>query len=534
MFRILSLLLALIMLSGCGSKDVKDEPDPVVEPKTETKTEEKATEAKTEEPTEISVMIWDRGDAPAGKTVEDNTLVDWIKESVLEAANVKVNFIAVPRSGSDDKVNVMMAGGNAPDIILSYSSSMFGSFATSGGLTDLTAALAEYGPTLQTELDGILEVGQVDGVQYAIPARRSLQKTKHIGYIRKDWVEALGKELPTTKEELTELLYAFKEQNPGKVENVIPWAMGGNQDTEKYFLNFVGSYVDISNEKDQVVYMKNFKAIAPGAEEGFKVLNTLYNDGIISQDFAVDTTDDKYKQDIAIGNVGFFVDDNFRPIDSDWLATLKANVPTAEFVPINAFESPDASYVNPADPLYGAYIMVPSVSSDKAEAVVKYLNWLASTENAMKVAFTPEYTVDAKGAPVAVKEEDLAAKGYAKNRNDYCIVTQFFEYDKTKEATVAVWQSKFPTFDEAYYNNVYDQVTAGIYNEPLVTDVIESETKYLTNLNKMIIEYAYKLISVKPAEFEATQKAVYGQLVEAGLQEIIDERASYYDANVAK
>ena len=35
---------------------------------------------------------------------------------------------------------------------------------------------------------------------------------KRQAYIRKDWLDELGMEMPTTKEELGEYLYAVKEQ----------------------------------------------------------------------------------------------------------------------------------------------------------------------------------------------------------------------------------------------------------------------------------------------------------------------------------
>ena len=36
-----------------------------------------------------------------------------------------------------------------------------------------------------------------------------------MAYIRKDWLDELGMEMPTTKEELGEYLYAVKEKNLG-------------------------------------------------------------------------------------------------------------------------------------------------------------------------------------------------------------------------------------------------------------------------------------------------------------------------------
>lgn len=522
---ILCSVMSLSLLVGCGNDG-----------STTNEGTDSNNSSKTEKPVELNVMVWDRGNAAPGKTADNNTTIDFIKESMLEEHNIAVKYTPVPRSGSDDKVNVMMAGGNAPDIVMSYSKNLFGDYAKKGGLTDLTEYVEKFGNNLKVELDSILEVGQLDGKQYAIPSKRSMQRVKHVGYIRKDWVEALGKEIPTNKEELIEILYAFKEQDPGNVgaDKVIPWAMGGNQDTEKYFLNFVGSFVDLSSEKDEYVYAAEMKSLAPDAKEGFKVLNGLYNDGIISKDFAVDTNDDKYKQDLVNGNVGFFVDDSMRAIDSKWLQTLMNNVPEAMFVPINAFESPNGKYVNPADPLNGMYIMVPSFNSDKAEAAVKYIDWLGNTENAMKVKFSPEYKTDENGIPLTISEQELKDKGYAGTTADLTITTQNWEFNKKKDSVVASWVMKFPEFDKGFFDNFYDQAKTGIYNEPVVQGVLQSEAKYYKNLKDLNIGLAYIVTSATKEDFEKRYEEEYNKLIEAGLQEVFDERANYYDEKVAK
>lgn len=526
--RGLSLVLATMLFVGCSGGASKDGATPTPQGT--------AGNSSDEKPIELNVMAWDRGDAAPGTTAENNATTKFIQESVLAECNIKVNFIPVPRSGSDDKVNVMMAGGNAPDIVFSYSRNLFGDFATKGGLTDLTPYLDEFGPQLKETLgEQILSIGVLDGKQYAIPAKRDTQKIKHAGYIRKDWVDALGKELPTNKQELINILYEFKEKDPGNVgDKLVPWAMGGNQDTEKFYLNFVGSFVDISDEREQYIYTDNTKSLHPDAKAGFKVMNQLYNDGIIKKDFAIDTNDDIYKQDITNGYAGFILEDNMRAIDNDWIQALLSNVPTAEFVPINILEDPNGNLVTPADPLHGMYIMVPSVSEEKAEAAIKYLNWLANIENSMKVMFTPDYTTDENGVPIAIPKSELEAQGYAGTPNDFTIVTQYWSYSGNKDALVSEWTSKYPYLSKEYFENFYDTVTSGIFNDPIPQEILGSETKYLSNITKLAIELAYKSIIVPPAEFEATYQAEYDKLIQAGLQEMFDERAEYYDTKVAK
>ena len=44
-----------------------------------------------------------------------------------------------------------------------------------------------------------------------------------------------------------------------------------------------------------------------------------------------------------------------------------------------------------------------------------------------------------------------------------------------------------------------------------------------------MVAYVYKLISCTPDQFDSLQKTEYDNLVNAGLQKILDARAEYFD-----
>jgi putative aldouronate transport system substrate-binding protein len=514
---VLAMSMAATMMTACGSSS-SDSKDAAADTTKEGTTTSSTT---SEEPTEISVMVWDRGSAAPGTSNEDNPLTKWIQDQVLKDCNVKVNYVAVPRSGSDDKLNVMMAGGNAPDVVFTYSAGLFGDYTKNEGVADLTASLAAYGENITKTIGDIQYMGQYEKKQYAIMKRRGFQIPRHISYIRKDWLDALGMEVPKTKEDLIKYLYAVKEKNPGNVDKVIPWAMGGSTDTEKFYLHFLESYVPAKlSDKDAYIYSENFIAFADGALNGLKELNKLYNDGIISPDFAVDTTTETFKADVSAGKVGFMLDDSTAYFD--FAATLKAAVPNADFVPVNCFDLDDGSYRNPTEPLFGMYIMVPATSKDKTDAVVKYLNWLADPTNAENVSFTTD--------------ADRTAKGYPQNSADYCIVNDHFAYVDTKDGMVSSWASganaEWMTKDWA--TNLYDVVTTNQFLYPTAPVVLESETTYKANLDTAAIGYVYNLITCSPDEFDSVQQSEYKKLVDAGLEKVFEERAAYYDQNMAK
>lgn len=481
---------------------------------------------------EITVMVYDRGDAANGTTIEDNTETKWIQEQVEQACGVKVNFQAVSRSTSDDNIQMMMAGNTAPDIIMTYDKTIFTSFAKDGGLAELSEAIEAYGPNIKEQLGEILPVGYVEDGQYAIMAKREWQKGKHTAMIRKDWLDAMGMEVPTTKEELIECLYAMKEQDPGNVgDNLIPWAMAGLMNSEKYYLNFVGSYVEPQTAEDQYVYAGWRKALDDGAVEGFRVLNQLYNDGIITPDFAVDTEATAYEQAISNGFVGFIVDDTGKP--GDWFETSMQTNPDIEWVAVNCFEDSEGNYTNPANPLYGAYLMVPAASEDKVDACVKYLNWLADPQNAQNVALTPDVEFTEQGLPVYLTVDELHAKGYPGTLADFNLANAYYPFYEDPLLCALSRQTDFPSADQAWLEQYYEVITSNLYDDPVIADALEAESTYSANVQKLTIGYAYNLISCAPDQFDTVQAQKYAELQEAGLDKILEETRTYYNENIA-
>lgn len=519
--KALSLVLAASMLTACGSAGGNG---------SDTKSDKGGTE-------KLKVMIWDRGTAAAGTTQEENPTVDWIREQVKEECNLDVEFVSVPRSGTDDKLNIMMSGGDAPDIVFTYDQNLFTNYAKNGGLADLTEAYAEYGKQIQEISGDIQEMGQVDGKQYAIMKQREASGARHMAYIRKDWLDALGMDIPTNKEELFECLYAFKEKNPGNVDKVVPWAMGGSTDTARFYLNFVGSYVDVLDDKDGFIYGGadgEYIIFAPGAIDGIRKMNELYNDGIISTDFVTDTTIDLYQQDVTSGRAGFLLGDRTNPTFTN-IPVLQSTVEGAELVPVNCFDLPDGSHRLPAEPMYGMFVMVPKTSQDKADAVMKYLNWMVNPDVAENLSFSPEHKRTDEGIPVWPTEAELAEGKYPGNGPDYNIMNDRYSYWESKEGVVASLMASNTWEDKEYFENFYNLTYEdGHYVYPTYPAVIESETNYGANVKKLAIEYVYKLICCAPDQFDKVQKEEYSKLVSAGLEKILDERAEWYDANVTK
>ncbi len=480
----------------------------------------------------ITCMVWDRDNLPEGRTFDDNTLAEWIRQEVLNDCGVEVHFASIKRNDSDEVVRRLVEDGNAPDIVITYSPSLFGYLTEQDKVADLTDSLKQYGENITKNISDIQYMGQYKDQQVAIMKRRGFQMPRHVAFIRSDWCRAMGMEIPSTKAELIDYLYALKKNNPGNVDGLVPWAMGGTLSSEKYYQNFVSSYVGELSERDSYIYSERFVSLADGASDGLKVLNTLYNDGIISLDFAADKDNEQYYKDVEEGKAGFFIDDNTALFGA--IAKIKESDPAAEIDPVMCFDLPDGGYRNICEPVYGLYIMVPSTSKNKVDSVMKYLNWLADQENAINVCFTPDHRETADGAPVGLSDDELLEKGYSTIPDDYCIVNEHFDYVDNKEQWVSANVEELSFADREWLEKYYDVCTTGQFVFPVNSLVGGAETKYRTDLDKRIVEYNYNLICCPKTKFDTVKDMEYRALQDAGLDEVLEERAQFYDSGEFK
>ena len=481
------------------------------------------------DPVSINVMVWDRGNAAPGTTTEDNALTQWIQQQMLDNYNITVTYTSVPRSESDDKLNIMMAGGSAPDIVFTYSQAMFSNFASSGALKDLTSLYAEYGSDIEKYCTEAEPQGIMGDTRYAVMKQRGTENARHTAYIRKDWLDELGMDMPTTKEELGEYLYAVKEAQLGG-ENTIPWAMSGREDTEKMYLNFIGSYVNLDDDREAYCYNEAYIVANEDAKAGLEQLNKWYKDGLISSDFATDTSEDVYNAAVANGQVGFVLDDSSAIWDETEVLNNTLGVDET-FVPIMPFELPDGSYRTPYEYRYAMYVMIPATTDDtKAAACMKYLNWLANPDNAVKVRFTPDYTTTDNGVAVEPTEDVKNEKGYPGTCDDLCIMNLNFDwandYDVLAATSVETQTSNWATKD--WYKSYYDTCEIGKFRYPTYANLSEAEQTYGTDVENKMVQFVYKCIVAD--DFESAYTEGMAELNNSGLAEIIEARGAYYDS----
>lgn len=158
----------------------------------------------------VSIKMFNR--VNAGIVLENNPIV----AEAEKLAGVKLSIEAPPINNYVDKLQVLMASGDLPDLVYNWggADANMETWAKNGLLTPLDDKIAKY-PNLTKNItkemwDGVKSVN--DAKTYIIPRPNVVN---HWGYmINQQWLDKLQLKAPTTLDEFTNVCRAFTKNDP--------------------------------------------------------------------------------------------------------------------------------------------------------------------------------------------------------------------------------------------------------------------------------------------------------------------------------
>jgi putative aldouronate transport system substrate-binding protein len=140
---------------------------------------------------------------------------------VNQATGIKLIVDQLPVDNTTDKLNAVMAsGGGGYDFIAVSSLERYAAFATQGALLDMGAIWKDY-PNLQSTPQSLIDLVTIGNTFYCVPGL-SPSGPDNSGSAgpslmwRVDTLKTMGRNMPTTLDEFTALLQAYKDQDPLK------------------------------------------------------------------------------------------------------------------------------------------------------------------------------------------------------------------------------------------------------------------------------------------------------------------------------
>lgn len=220
---------------------------------------------------------------------------------IMEKTGITVEFNHPAAGQQADKFNIMLASGNLPDMIYYNWANVTGGpakYIEDGSILALNDYMEEWAPNFLAYMEKYPDVKKQsvldDGTYYCFPMLRIDEESgagvwfKTAGHlIRQDWLDKLGLAMPTTIDELHDVLVAFRDGDPngnGEADE-IPFSS-----TSGYGLSSLagafGILDDFYMDGDVVQY-------GPIQDEFLDYLTTMhawYEEGLIDPEYA--TTDD--------------------------------------------------------------------------------------------------------------------------------------------------------------------------------------------------------------------------------------------------
>lgn len=476
----------------------------------------------------IQIPVYDR--AFEGWNVTDNYYTRWIQSEFGDKYNVDVEYVAIGRSTEVQDYMQLIAAGNAPDIIFHYDMPQAVNYYGEGAIQPLDLEeIAYYAPTYYENMkDTIEKYGTLDGEHVFFFADREAIYYNNVTLIRQDWLDEVGAEMPTTREELEEVARKWKEAGLGTIGEILK--------VSSFIFEY--PYFDESITTEEYAQYLDLN-VAPftwkPAEEYLRTLNAEYNEGILDPEFYLRKDDESWKAQFVAGNVGTFK--SYINSSTDVITSLLANNPDAKVAVMDpgAYGTGDGYYYE--YPPYGMIMGMNSASSEEERAAVwMFLEWMNQPENLFYLQNGIEgetYTLDEDGLAVPVSDYDGEAKLSQNNNKDYwCLVQEVVDYGdeelnyKANLRTLA--PEGYEELIEQAYNYAEEDKEFGIIT-PIFTKVVESSGEYSADLNAMWQEFSTGCITCAPEEFDEIYAEYCQEYLDAGYQEILDEKAEYFE-----
>lgn len=480
----------------------------------------------------IQIPVYDRGFE--NWNVADNYYTQWVQQEFGEKYNVDVEYVAISRSNEVTDYMQMIAAGTAPDIIMHYDMPQAVSYYDEGAMQDIDYdELAFYAPTYWAKMQETIETyGTIDDHQAFIFAERDPYYYNWVTLIRKDWCDQVGMEVPTTWEELQDVLAAWQEAGLGTYNHELiigsftyfyPWIEEGTTDEE------LALYLDLN--------------VAPftwsATENYLRAFNEMYNAGTLDPNFYLTTDDAMEKGKFVSGECGTY--SFYMSNGTDVFTSLLANDPDAEVAILNSTPSIVAEGYTPyyyEYPSYGMIMGINSQSTDEERAAVyMFLEWLSQPENLTYMQYGVEgetYTVGEDGINTLVADyTGEAALSQNQNKDYWCLVVESITYGDEEMDLTANKSLLAPAGYEDLIQQSYDMCKAnedaGLIS-PIFTSVVESSADYTADLKALWQEAYVACITAAPEDFDATYEEYCQEYLDAGYQDILDEKQELIDA----
>lgn len=461
---------------------------------------------------------------------------------IADMMNIEIKWIVVSADGWNERVNLTFASGekDLPDIIMKGGIPNLSRVIEDGLVISIDELMDEYSTGLKpllAEYPGVeASARAADGKLYSLPGVNTLAAnlTGHKNlWINKTWLDNLGLEMPTTTDELLDVLRAFRDQDAngnGDPTDEIPYAVedagAGHTAKPEILSGLFGVYNNLGYDSIQLRNGQvSFLKTCSEWKQMLQYMNTMYTEKLMDNEVFTQTGDMSIGK-IASGNVGVFglsSDDLFSAVAENYVAlpSPKSGNGLEPVIGLASNSMGSNTFITCAD-------ASPWVS-------FRLLDYFFTMEGSMTVGcfnddligitcqkledgsydYSDEMLNDKRGVAVAVGEAcPLPGGGFGYWRHEK---NSNYIYSKKVQENVPIWEPYYQK-DPVYGGPQFDSATSDRINEirtELDVYVQECQAKFITG------EMSFD----KWDEYVATT-------VRLSADELAGFYQAYYDANL--
>ncbi|CAM4008146.1 extracellular solute-binding protein [Paenibacillus alkaliterrae] len=507
--KIASLFTALVLssslaLSACGSED---------------NASSGGDGGKAAAPADINISVISYAD----EFIDDTNSL-W--QEFEKKTNTKLNINWISATTFADKINVLLASGNLPDLtfVEDITAAPVGpqirNMIKQGVFWDLTPFLNDYPNLSSPAMKETIEKTKIEGKNYTIPRYYPSYGGGVFPILRKDWLDKLGLKMPETVDEFYNTLKAFKEKDPDG---------NGIADTVAYAANpdFIGFMYNIFNDTQGAWKLRDGKLHSILTEDASKEamlwIKKAYDDGLFPADFAIlnfSQINDVFQSGKA-GGGGYAMNNAWSRIEP-----IQKIDPKADLMPVTAIAGPSGNKYTPSGaPFYGHYLIPKKVPEDKVKKILAFMDY-GYGEEGNKLARYGIPGVHYKEENGNIVPTEQAKKDKVTTNLMDSIFHEINEYS-------AVFAQGMPADFYARQKQIVDErknVKVPRPDEGLVSDAYN---KYYSEIKKKTADMRVKVILGK-ATLQEYDKYVADLKADPNMQLITKEMNETYQASLKK
>lgn len=345
-----------------------------------------------------------------GEAVDPELMKD-VQKVIEDKTNTELEVIAPPQSTYNDKLNVMLASGQIPDIFAIRKAMDGVQVMAARGYTLPLDDLLKTAPEITSQVNKVfLSYLRVDGKLMAVPMYVPLSK---VIWLRKDVADRYGVNLsktPTTDEFLKEM---------GKIDasKYVPFSFAKFLDNLPFFFNPFGAYYGIAIKNGNYYDGFNTKQ----AKDALAYCAKLYKSKIWDQEFLTNENAGM-REKLFSGKAASALDYYNRFI---YYAASSAKInKSTDYLPIYELKGPDHVGGNLNESIQDALaISSKSKNPEKALEVIKYYVY---TEDGVKLR-----NLGVEGKHYTIENGSIKPTDRATNSGYKCDINGFFLYFPT-------------------------------------------------------------------------------------------------------